>query len=229
MQRYIRNMNALSAEENERLKDFRVCVIGCGGLGGYVVEMLGRIGIGYLTVIDSDDFEESNLNRQLFSDMAVLGKSKVEVARERMKAVNPLVDIQDLQVRLTEANVQDLIWGHDVVVDALDNRETRLVLQAAAEDLGIPMVHGAIAGWYGQVTTIFPGDRSLDLLYSRSSSATLEESLGNPSFTPALVAAIQASETIKVLIGRGELLRGRLLYIDLLGQQYVTLPLLTEA
>lgn len=229
MQRYIRNMNALTKEENERLQDFRVCVVGCGGLGGYVVEMLGRIGIGHLTVVDSDGFEESNLNRQLYSDTVVLGKSKVEVARERMKLVNPLVEVHDLQVRLTEDNARDLIRGHDAVVDALDNRETRLVLQTAAEDLGIPMVHGAIAGWYGQVTTIFPGDRSLNLLYSRSSSSALEESLGNPSFTPALVAAIQASETIKVLIGRGELLRGRLLYIDLLGQQYVTLPLLTEA
>ena len=150
MQRYIRNMNALTKEENERLQDFRVCVVGCGGLGGYVVEMLGRIGIGHLTVVDSDGFEESNLNRQLYSDTVVLGKSKVEVARERMKLVNPLVEVHDLQVRLTEDNARDLIRGHDAVVDALDNRETRLVLQTAAEELGIPMVHGAIAGWYGQ-------------------------------------------------------------------------------
>ncbi|MDW2003752.1 ThiF family adenylyltransferase, partial [Vibrio sp. 2304] len=82
-------MNTLSKEENESLKNFKICVVGCGGIGGYVIEMLGRLGIGYITVIDGDVFEETNLNRQILSNSQTIGKSKAQTARERMKLVNP--------------------------------------------------------------------------------------------------------------------------------------------
>ena len=93
MGRYTRNMETLSKEENDRLKEFKVCVVGCGGLGGYVIEMLGRIGIGHITAVDGDGFDESNLNRQILSDTYCLGKNKAVAAKERMERVNPLISL----------------------------------------------------------------------------------------------------------------------------------------
>ena len=110
--------------------------------------------------------------------------------------------------------------GHDVIIDALDSIETRFILQETAEKLRIPLVHGAIAGWYGQVTTIFPGDNTLDKIYSKKDMKGAEQELGNPSFTPALVASIQVSEALKILIGRGELLRKKILFINTLEPDY---------
>lgn len=213
-------MNMLSPEENASLSSFNVCVVGCGGLGGYIIEMLARLGIGHLTVVDGDVFDETNLNRQLLSDMNSLGKPKAIVARDRINVVNPLVKVKVINGMLTEENCIEILQGHDVVVDALDSIDTRLLIQKHAEELNIPLVHGAIAGWYGQVTTIFPGDRTLDFLYSNNDKKGLEAELGNPSFTPALVASIEVSEVLKILINRGDLLRRKLLSINTLNQEY---------
>ncbi|WP_352417787.1 HesA/MoeB/ThiF family protein [Proteiniborus sp.] len=220
MKRYLRNMNMLSPEENASLSSFKACVVGCGGLGGYIIEMLARLGIGHLTVVDGDVFDETNLNRQLLSDMNSLGKPKAIVARDRINVVNPLVKVKVINGMLTEENCIEILQGHDVVVDALDSIDTRLLIQKHAEELNIPLVHGAIAGWYGQVTTIFPGDRTLDFLYSNNDKKGLEAELGNPSFTPALVASIEVSEVLKILINRGDLLRRKLLSINTLNQEY---------
>lgn len=220
MKRYSRNMNMLSAEENASLCKYKACIVGCGGLGGYIIEMLARLGIGHLTVVDGDVFEESNLNRQLLSDMESLGKSKALVAKDRISRVNPLIRVKAISERLTKDNGLEILAGHDVIVDALDSIETRLLIQKQAEELNIPLVHGAIAGWYGQVTTIFPGDKTLDLLYSNSGNRGLETELGNPSFTPALVASIEVSEVLKILINRGDLLRRKLLIVNTLNQEY---------
>ena len=223
--RYLKNMNMLSATDMELLKHSKVCVIGCGGLGGYVIEMLGRLGIGSITAVDGDVFDETNLNRQLRSDTRVLGKSKAETEKERMLLVNPLIKLVTVPERITPVNGHDLLAGHNVIIDAVDNIETRLLLQKLASELGIILVHGAIAGWYGQVTTIFPGDNTLNVLYSGTGAKGIEKELGNPSFTPALVASIEVSEVLKYLIGRGTLLRKKVLYIDLLEQAYTTIQL----
>ena len=226
MRRYERNMTALSKEENDKLPTYRVCIVGCGALGEYVIEMLGRIGIGHLTIVDPDGFDETNLNRQIYSDTRVIGRSKVEVAHERMAVVNPLVEVTAISLYLDKQNALDICRGHHLIIDALDNLESRFVLQDTAQELNLPLVHGAIAGWYGQVCTILPGDRSLDLIYGNNRDRGIEKEQGNPSFTPALVASIQVAEAIKILIGRGEILRQQLLYIDLLNQEYMVLPLI---
>lgn len=225
MQRYARNMKTLSFEENNSLKHFKVCVVGCGGLGGYIIEELGRIGIGSITAVDGDVFEESNLNRQLLSSVENLGNSKAEAAEVRMGKVNPLIKVNPVCKRLDMENGPDILAGHDIVLDALDNIESRLTLEKLAEQAGIPLVHGAIAGWFGQVTTILPGDRTLSLLYPADESRGMEKELGNPSFTPALVASIQVAEAVKLLIRRGETLRKKLLIINLLDQEYEVIEL----
>lgn len=220
MGRYSRNMKMLTPEENNKLGECKVCVIGCGGLGGYIIEMLARLGIGIITAVDGDVFEESNLNRQLLSDMTTLGKSKAETAKHRIEVVNPLVHIRSVNERISEKNAHSILEGHDVIVDAVDNIHTRFIIQREAEKLNIPFVHGAIAGWYGQVSTILPGDNTLDYIYPSEDVKGMEQELGNPSFTPALVASIQASEVLKILINRGELLRGKLLLINTFDQSY---------
>ncbi len=220
MKRYIRNIGTLSREENEQLKNYKVCVVGCGGLGGYIIELLGRLGIGFITAVDEDHFEESNLNRQILSDIKSLGKSKALTAKERMALVNPLITINPIKENLTEKNAVKILTGHHVIIAALDNAKARFILQDTAEQLNIPLVHGAISGWYGQVSTIFPGEKTLNKIYTSCSNHGIEQTLGNPSFTPSLVASIQVSEVLKILIGRGTLLQNKLLYIDLLDQEY---------
>ena len=227
--RYERNMTTLSREENERLRDFRVLVAGCGRLGGYVIEELGRLGIGEITAVDGDVFEESNLNRQLLSTVPLLGAEKAEAARARMREVNPEVRVKPVCALIRPENARDLLAGHDLVVDALDNVAGRKVLEAACETLGIPLVHGAIAGWYGQVATIFPGDRIMGILYTGDENKGIETELGNPAFTPAVVASIQVAEAVKVLLGRPGILRGKLLTIDLLAHEYEIFTLKPEA
>ncbi len=225
MRRYERNKATLSEEENQVLQQSRVCVVGCGGLGGYVIEMLARLGVGTITAIDGDVFDESNLNRQILCDEKVLGQSKALTAKNRMAIVNSEIKVHAVHELLTSDNGECLLGGHDVVVDALDNIDTRFLIQGICEKLRIPFVHGAIAGWYGQVATIFPGDRTLDKIYKSRTSSGKEKLLGNPSFTPALVSSTQVSEVAKILINRGKLIRKQVLFINLLEHEYEILDL----
>jgi molybdopterin-synthase adenylyltransferase len=220
IQRYIRNEQMLSREENLRLRDFRVVVAGCGGLGGYIIEMLARLGIGHITAIDGDVFETSNLNRQLLSHPGNLGLSKADQARERVKKINPDVHITAKHETITKNNALSLLRGHDVIADALDNINSRRIIGQAARKLGIPLVHGAIAGWYAQISTIYPGDPTLDSIYPEGFEKGAETESGNPSFTPALAASLQVSEILKVLLQKDGVLRNKLLVIDTLHHDY---------
>lgn len=210
----------LSREENLSLREKRAVVVGCGGLGGHIIEQLARLGVGHITAIDGDVFEESNLNRQLLSHPKNLGVAKAFAAKEHIEKVNPDVEVQSVVGYLDETNAEEILSGHDVICDALDNMTTRLLLQKYAEKLGIPLVYGAIAGWYGQVTTIFPGDNILGSIYQGGSDKGIEQQLGNPSFTPALVASVQVAEVVKIFTEKGTLLRNKFLMINTLDNEY---------
>ena len=218
--RYSRNFNLLTQEENASLKGKRVCVVGCGGLGGYIIEMLARLGVGTITAIDGDVFDETNLNRQLLSEEGLLGTPKALAARDRVAKINSEVQVNPHQAFLKQDNAAALVQGHDVVLDALDNISSRKILEAACSDVGVPLIHGAIAGWYGQVTTIMPHQNVFGRLYPDTLEKGIETELGNPSFTPALVASIQVSEALKLLIAKGDLLTGKLLTLNLLDHDY---------
>ncbi|ACZ08537.1 Molybdopterin-synthase adenylyltransferase [Sebaldella termitidis] len=218
-ERYIRNIEAISEEENAALFDKKVCIIGCGGLGGYITEILARIGVGNLIVVDGDVFEESNLNRQLYSKIDLLGKSKAEASYKRILEINPEVKAKYIYDFFDESNYSEIINDSDVVVDALDNIKTKKFLQKVCEELGKPFVHGAIAGWYGQVATVFPGDRTLDKIYKGKEEKGVEKILGNLPFTASYTASQQSAEVIKLLIKRGDLLRKKVLFMDLLNNE----------
>lgn len=220
MERYRKNIKAITEEENSRLKDFRVCVIGCGGLGGYVIEMLGRIGVGTIIAVDNDHFEETNLNRQILSDTTNLGQSKSLAALERMKKVNPEITLNNVDLRFDSTSGEEIIRGSDVVVDAMDNPQGKRLAGDLCAKLNIPLVHGAIAGWYGQVTTVYPGDNIMEVMCKEGTSCGIEKELGNPPFTPAFLASIQTAEVIKVLLNKGDTLRNKILYADLLNMEF---------
>lgn len=215
--RYQRNRNMINLEEQLKLFRSHVAVIGCGGLGGYVIEELARLGVGHIVAIDPDIFEEHNLNRQILSTPATLGKAKVAAAVERVAEINPAVTVTAIQDAFCLANGAELLAGVHVAVDALDSISYRLELAQVCGTAGIPMVHGAIGGWYGNVATQLPGDTTVQEIYRHwVAGKGIEQQLGNPSFTPAIVASLEVAEVTKILLGKGELLRHRKLTIDLL-------------
>ncbi|SHJ07717.1 HesA/MoeB/ThiF family protein [Lutispora thermophila] len=218
MVRYDINMPCLSEEENSILRDKTVAVVGCGSLGGYIIEMLGRLGVGKIIAVDGDVFEESDLNRQMLSNVENMGKPKALEAWERMKLVNPDVELLPVYNLIDDNNAITILQKAQVVVDALDNVKGKMALQKACEELKIPLVYGAISGWHAQITTIFPGDKSLDKIYSDAKET--KNPHGNLSFTPALAASMEVSEVLKLLIGRGDLLKSKMLSINLLNNSF---------
>ena len=218
--RYLRNREILSLEEQLKLAESRVAVIGAGGLGGWVISLLGRTGVGHLVVVDSDAFDETNLNRQAFSQAGNLGKPKAGEARRQMKGINPGIEVSAHHIRLDQSNGKSLLAGCQVIVDALDNVESRLVLEEAAQSLAVPLVHGALAGFEGQIMSLLPGDDGLRQLYgkgekSKEDPGRPEAVLGVPGITPAVIGAFEAMEAIKILLNRGSLFRNSMVYMDL--------------
>ncbi|MEI6874633.1 MAG: HesA/MoeB/ThiF family protein [Spirochaetota bacterium] len=226
LERYARNFNTIDQVGQRALHASRVIVVGCGGLGGHIVEELARIGVGSLVIVDSDSFEPSNLNRQILATIASLGRPKVQVASERVAAINPATTVGAFHERFDEANADRLLSGCAVAADALDNIPSRLLLGRACARAGIPLVHGAIAGWYVQATTVAPGAPTLEALYAGAASDKgIEVELGNPSFTPAIAASLEVAEIVKLLLGRGAALEGNLLHFDLGRMEAVKFPL----
>ena len=219
--RYQRNRNMISCEEQLRLFRSSVAVIGCGGLGGYVIEELARLGVGHITAIDPDIFEEHNLNRQILSSPAALGMAKVEAAAARVAGINPAVTLVPIRDAYAPENGAAYLGRAHVIVDALDSIPTRLELAETCTTLNIPMVHGAIGGWYGHLTTQFPGDTTVQSIYRNwVAGKGIERELGNPAFTPAVVASLEVAEVCKLLLGKGETLRNRKLLINLLDMEF---------
>lgn len=217
-ERYHRNLGVISPCEQLKLLQSKVAVIGAGGLGGTVLELLARMGIGELVVADKDIIGDSNLNRQILSQETNLGQSKSEVAAKRVKEINSSVEITEYSIFVDSDNVKKIIKGVEVVVDALDNLPSRFVLQKACRELKIPLVHGAIAGFNGQLTTIFPEDKGLELIYGSAQDLPehgSEATLGAPTVTPAIIASLEAQEVIKILLKKEKLFRNKLLYIDI--------------
>jgi len=144
----------------------------------------------------------------------------VQAALARISEINPAVTLVPVQEALSRENGAGLLGGCRVAVDALDTIQVRLELAEVCAGLDIPLVHGAIAGWYGHVTTQFPGDDTLQSIYaSWKAGKGVEQTLGNPSFTPALVASLEVAEVCKLLTGQGTPLRGRQLMIDLFAME----------
>ncbi|MFX0202653.1 MAG: ThiF family adenylyltransferase [Candidatus Hodarchaeota archaeon] len=218
--RYIRNIGVLTIQEQLKLAQASIGVVGAGGLGGQVILLSARIGIGRIKVIDHDVFDETNLNRQALSSIKALGKSKAIEAADIVRGLNPGVEVIAHHKMLEKSNALALLKGTNVVIDALDSISARFILKDAAKKLRIPIIHGAIAGFEGQVMSIYPEDKGIDNLYNRGDPGDGRKErpefvLGVPVLAPTVIAAFQVMELIKIILGRGESLRNRMLYIDL--------------
>ena len=216
-ERYMRCFPSISEEEWLRLHKKRVCVLGCGGLGGYVLEYLVRLGVGEITAVDGDQFDASNLNRQLLSGEDTLGKSKAAAAKARAALINSAVAVTAVEAYFTQDNGLRLLAGHDLVIDALDNMKSRRLLGRMCDKLQIPLVHGAIRGWAAQVAVVPPKSGMMERMYPQDHAPADKSSL---PFTPAFCAALEAAEAVKLLIGRESPLEGKLLLADLDGMDF---------
>ena len=228
-ERYARNMKTFSPEDQANLLKSQVSIVGLGGLGGTVSEILARMGIGTLNLIDGDRFEASNLNRQFLSTYEMMGKYKTEAAVKRIKEINASIAVRRHDEYLDDKNSDALIRRSDVVVDCLDNITTRFILENASKKAGSPLVSAAVAGLSGHITTIFPEDQGLKLIYGRPDdlkSKGAEASLGCLLSAVSVLAAFETAEVVKIILGRGPLLRNKLLIIDLLDNITEVLDLL---
>ncbi len=214
LERYDRQIMLIGEEGQEKLKAATVAIAGVGGLGSPVAYYLTAAGIGRIILIDPEKPELSNLNRQILHWEEDLGKkAKSESAAWKLKRFNSDVEVIARAERLTAENVGRVVGDADVVVDCLDNFETRFLLDDFTAERGIPLVHGAVEGTYGQVTTIFPGKtRRLREIFKNVRRRGKFPIIGA---TAGVIGSIQAMEVIKLLTGIGEPLLNRLLIVDL--------------
>ncbi|MBN2259617.1 MAG: HesA/MoeB/ThiF family protein [Clostridiales bacterium] len=216
--RYQRNFNFISEKEFESIRDKKIGIIGLGGLGGNILEMLVRFGFRNIAAVDDDVFDETNLNRQILSNEDNIGKKKSETALKHARNIDKEVNLIVYSETFTYSFGKEMLKDCDMVFDALDNIKTRLLLSAVCDEYGIPLVHGAIDGWFGQVCVMTDHAHVMEHLYKNDSENNSE--LGNPSFTPAVIAGVQVSEGIKYLLKKGLYLENKVLFIDLLNNMY---------
>jgi molybdopterin/thiamine biosynthesis adenylyltransferase len=221
--RYDRNIPAISCSQQARLLAGSAAVVGLGGLGGHVVECLARLGVGRILGIDGDCFVESNLNRQVLATSETLGAGKAEQARVRVAAVNPAVEFVAHAVAFQDL-APGALAGVGVVLDCLDSISARRDLAALCATAGLPLVHGAIGGWSGQVGLCLPGGDLIDKLYAGDKTG-VEKRLGNLPFTAAVAAHIMAARAARLLISPDQPQSQRLLLFDLLGDDWQTIDL----
>lgn len=213
--RYERNMGTIGLDGQIKLLESTVAVVGLGGLGGFVVEMLARAGMGCLVLVDGDCFSEGNLNRQLLCLESNLGRGKAESAKERVLAIDSALDVRTFTCYIDEENAPLCLGGIDVAIDALDNNAARSVVYEFCRKSGIPFVHGAIGGMWAQVGVFGPDDHAPWELFPDAPDRGVELLTGNPPFTPAFAAALETSLAIRVLCRPEEVKTGVLDWCDM--------------
>ncbi|MDO5809680.1 HesA/MoeB/ThiF family protein [uncultured Methanobrevibacter sp.] len=226
-----RQMSIVTRSEQERFKDAKITVIGCGGIGGETIEMLARMGIGELVLVDEDAFDLSNLNRQTLASLKDLGLSKSAVAADKVRLINPYVKVTAFHEHVDGDNIDIIIGDSDIVIDALDNVLTRVIVSRKALEKGIPYIHGAIHGTLGQITVFLPNsDKTYEEMFNLPSQGkeldgeTIEAlknvTSGVPPVigpTPNLIGCLEAMEAYKILTGVGKVtVAPKILTFDLL-------------
>ena len=229
LQRYHRHLILPEVGEDgqRRLKSARVLLVGAGGLGSPAALYLAAAGVGHLGVVDADDVELSNLQRQVLHDTESVGRSKVDSAAMRLRAINPHVEVGTHRTRLTSANALALLDAYDVIVDGSDNFPTRYLINDACVLLAKPNVYGSVLRFEGQASVFSAGDGPCyRCLFREPPPPGLVQSCaesGVLGVVPGLVGVVQAAEAIKLITGIGEPLVGRLLLVDGLRMRFRTI------
>jgi len=204
----------------EKLKAAKVLVIGAGGLGAPVLEYLCAAGVGTIGIMDDDVVDESNLQRQVLYEVKDIGKLKAIVASQRLYAQNPLIQVQVINTRFSKKNALKIASQFDILVDATDNYSTRYLLSDTAILLDIPLVHGSIYQFQGQITVFnYKKGPSYRCLYPdppKRSESPDPGDVGILGVLPGIIGSIQANEVIKIIVGFGEVLSGKLLIFNAL-------------
>lgn len=205
----------------ERLKSSRALVVGAGGLGSPICVYLAAAGVGTIGIVDSDTVGLSNLNRQVLYGIPDLGRQKAETAAERLTRLNPEIRVRPMALRLTASNAAGILQDYDVLVDGTDNVSTRLMMNRAAREAGIPCVFGGVNGLYGQVMTVLPGSGPcLACLLGDSAPPVAGGEIPVLGGTPGVIGCLQSIEAVKLLLNIGRLLVGRLMTLDLLNMRF---------
>lgn len=209
-ERYRRNAMTLKAREQLRLALARIALVGCGGLGGHVLEYLARAGVGSVILFDPDIIELHNANRQLLATTSNMGRFKAHAACERIADVNPLVRVDPLTLEFSDGMFEEV----DVIVDCLGGAAHRTKLQTMAAAANVPLVSAGVSGWTTVVSTTWPGETGLaEFMNGREDSS--EHIQGIPSPSVGFAAAFQATEVIRILTSGQSALRGTLLVADM--------------
>jgi adenylyltransferase/sulfurtransferase len=200
-------------EGQERLLDASVCIVGAGGLGCPVSLYLAAAGVGNIRIVDCDIVNRSNLNRQVLYGEDDIGKSKAEVAAERIGSLNPDIMVEPVEVSLSGDTVFNVADGVDILVDALDNYPARYILNRIALERNIPLVHAAVAGYFGQMLTVLPGcSACLSCAIPHPPETTVPPPV--MGVTAGLLGCMQAGETLRILLGDEPLARDALMVWD---------------
>ena len=225
--RYDRQLRLWGREAQEKLRKATVAVIGVGGLGTAATTYLALAGVGRLILVDGEAVEPTNLNRQVLYRETDVGKPKALVAAERLRELNPDVEVDAIPERLNEDRAREVVSRADVVVDGLDNWSSRMILDEVCWRLGRPLVHAGVYGFYGQATTVVPG-RTPCLRCIFRGVRDARETIPVAGFTPALLGVIEAAEAVKLITGVGETLAGRMLVVDLYSMEFHVVKLRSE-
>ncbi len=227
--RYSRHflLSEVGIEGQQKLLDAKVLLLGAGGLGSPIALYLAAAGVGTLGIVDDDVVDVSNLQRQVIHKNSTVGVSKVESAKQAINDLNPDVDVKTYETRLNAENILDIISGYDIIVDGVDNFPTRYLLNDATVRLQIPVVSASILGFDGQISVFKPYDGPCyRCLYPVPPPAELAPSCGANGVLgvlPGTVGLLQATEVIKLIIGQGEPLVGRLLLYEALSASFTEL------
>jgi len=211
---YERNFPCLSAAQQLMLFEAQVLVAGLGGLGGALAVLLARVGVGGFLLADGDVYTATNLNRQLLATHRTLGQSKAQVTARHLQDLNPALQAEAIPHFLHEGNLKGYLSRVQAVVDGLDTMRARRELVTAAWEAGVPLVHGAVAGRFGQVATLLPDDAAgLDQLLN---VLGVEPEAAREVLAPTvtLVASLQAQEAVRLLLGQPPAYQGRLAHFD---------------
>jgi molybdopterin/thiamine biosynthesis adenylyltransferase len=211
--RYLRNQQSISMAQQADLLESTIAQIGLGGLGGTLLELFLRTGIGSIRCADGDAFEETNLNRQALSTIDTLGVSKTEAAIRRKDEINPSISLKTCNQFLTAKTLPTFLEGADIAIDALGGLETRPALQSAAAKADIPLITGALAGWTGYVSVVMPGFPGPADIMGTDNGA--EEQLGCPAPAVTFFASLMASELINILTEKNPPTSPSILLVDL--------------
>jgi molybdopterin/thiamine biosynthesis adenylyltransferase len=221
-ERYSRHLllDEVGPEGQQKLLDAKVLLLGAGGLGSPAALYLAAAGVGTLGIVDNDEVDVSNLQRQVIHSSERVGMPKVDSAEQTINALNPDVKVKKYAVRLGPGNIMEILPGYDIVVDGLDNFPTRYLLNDASVRLGIPVVSAAILGFEGQLSVFKPYDGPCyRCLFPVPPPAELAPSCGANGVLgvlPGTMGLLQATEVIKLILGEGDPLIGRLLMYDAL-------------